>query len=368
MRRVIGVVTVFCLICFAWIFFRAESLGDAWYVVTHLFSGWGAGLRSYVRPCEAVSLGMRWCCWPSCWRSGFMEFVHWWQRKGDVRHLFAGAPLPVRWLVWYGLIFGILDGGRVRQRPVHLLPVLGADRSLRRFLHLRRGLPGGPRGAAVTWLDAVVTAGLRKADLPDVPELAQWNDIVSGEAGSDLLIQGSSRPWVGVSPAILSDRLGLTCYNLGVNGYPLQMQLARYKLYRRYNAKPRVIVQAVDTHTFTRGDDLFANNQFLPYLDQRSVKEAVGPYEFFRWYDYYLPLVRYRGKVQMIERGMAEALGIRQLHRLRRIAGYRPNDWSWSDDFAKYVAAASERGGSALGAGAGWSSSTRLWPSVRART
>lgn len=30
----------FCLICFSWIFFRANFLSDAWYAVAHLFSGW----------------------------------------------------------------------------------------------------------------------------------------------------------------------------------------------------------------------------------------------------------------------------------------------------------------------------------------
>jgi alginate O-acetyltransferase complex protein AlgI len=33
--------TTFILVCFAWIFFRANTVGDAFYVVTHLFSGWG---------------------------------------------------------------------------------------------------------------------------------------------------------------------------------------------------------------------------------------------------------------------------------------------------------------------------------------
>ncbi|MBU0755092.1 MAG: MBOAT family protein, partial [Planctomycetes bacterium] len=31
----------FVLVCFSWIFFRADSMGDAWRVVTHLGSGWG---------------------------------------------------------------------------------------------------------------------------------------------------------------------------------------------------------------------------------------------------------------------------------------------------------------------------------------
>ncbi len=34
-----GVFLTFAFVCFAWIFFRANSISDAWYVVTHLFTG-----------------------------------------------------------------------------------------------------------------------------------------------------------------------------------------------------------------------------------------------------------------------------------------------------------------------------------------
>ena len=34
-----GVLCTFAFVCFAWIFFRADSISDAWYVVTHLFAG-----------------------------------------------------------------------------------------------------------------------------------------------------------------------------------------------------------------------------------------------------------------------------------------------------------------------------------------
>src|SRR5262249_42715992 len=37
--RVLRTCITFNLVCFAWIFFRARDLGDAWYVVTHLFAG-----------------------------------------------------------------------------------------------------------------------------------------------------------------------------------------------------------------------------------------------------------------------------------------------------------------------------------------
>ena len=37
----LGVATTLALVAYAWIFFRANSLADAWYVSTHLFQGWG---------------------------------------------------------------------------------------------------------------------------------------------------------------------------------------------------------------------------------------------------------------------------------------------------------------------------------------
>lgn len=38
-RRAVQMVITFNMVAFAWIFFRANSLGDAWHVTTHLFSG-----------------------------------------------------------------------------------------------------------------------------------------------------------------------------------------------------------------------------------------------------------------------------------------------------------------------------------------
>ena len=46
--RVWQTTATFALVGVAWVFFRAASLGDAWYVTTHLTSGLGAQLGSIV--------------------------------------------------------------------------------------------------------------------------------------------------------------------------------------------------------------------------------------------------------------------------------------------------------------------------------
>jgi len=49
LQRGLSVLSTFLIVCFAWVFFRATSLPDAWYVVGHLFSGWGDFLaQSYL--------------------------------------------------------------------------------------------------------------------------------------------------------------------------------------------------------------------------------------------------------------------------------------------------------------------------------
>ena len=47
----IKVATTFGLTCFAWIFFRASNLHDAWEIITHLTTGWKNGLQ----PVQAFS-------------------------------------------------------------------------------------------------------------------------------------------------------------------------------------------------------------------------------------------------------------------------------------------------------------------------
>jgi ABC-type Mn2+/Zn2+ transport system ATPase subunit len=127
----------------------------------------------------------------------------------------------------------------------------------------------------------------------------------------------------------------LTCYNLGIDGYPLAMQLARYRLYREYNEKPEVIVQSLDSYSLNDRADLYMNNQFLPYLNEGIVHEAVEPYHYFHWYDYYLPLVRYRGKVDLIGKGLAEFLHLEHFTN-GKVRGYQAQDREWSDEFDRW--------------------------------
>jgi D-alanyl-lipoteichoic acid acyltransferase DltB (MBOAT superfamily) len=56
-REVVSVALMFTLVCVGWVFFRAESIGDAWHVLTHVFS---VGALSAVSGAGVVDVRILW--------------------------------------------------------------------------------------------------------------------------------------------------------------------------------------------------------------------------------------------------------------------------------------------------------------------
>jgi alginate O-acetyltransferase complex protein AlgI len=112
----------FALVCFAWIFFRANSLSDAVYVVTHLFSGFGKlGLHPpnvawLEAQCTALALGPKRALTIVAMLA-LLELVQYVQARCSVRELLARQPIWVRWPAYYSLIviialFGAFNRGQ----------------------------------------------------------------------------------------------------------------------------------------------------------------------------------------------------------------------------------------------------------------
>lgn len=105
-QTIIQIFLTFHLVCFAWIFFRANSLGDALYIVTHLFSGIeisrGYGLEVGGLYGLSIIVGA----------IALMEIVHLLQQQQSMREMLAAKPIWVRWGVYYALVISILMFGK----------------------------------------------------------------------------------------------------------------------------------------------------------------------------------------------------------------------------------------------------------------
>ncbi|MBN2309970.1 MAG: MBOAT family protein [Candidatus Hydrogenedentes bacterium] len=107
LHRVLQVLATFCLVCFAWIFFRADSMADAVGLVTHLFQGWdhvlsfpGIGViqvGTLRASREDLILSLLWIA--------MLQAVHLAQSRGSIREMVARRPLWVRWAAYSALLW-----------------------------------------------------------------------------------------------------------------------------------------------------------------------------------------------------------------------------------------------------------------------
>jgi alginate O-acetyltransferase complex protein AlgI len=111
------VLITFLLISFAWIFFRAKSISDVFYIVTHLFTGLGNVAHLKVSAKSLFNLGLdKYDFYIALISIGLMELVHMIERKGDMRHLFSGKPVLLRWALYYILILFIIFFGAYKDQ------------------------------------------------------------------------------------------------------------------------------------------------------------------------------------------------------------------------------------------------------------
>lgn len=103
--RLFRILITFHLVCLAWIFFRANNVTEAWYLVTHLFSNIQFKFGGYQlgMPRNEIILSMV--------LIGVMEMVHLVQRRIDFRVVLNGQKVWFRWAVYYVAVGCILALG-----------------------------------------------------------------------------------------------------------------------------------------------------------------------------------------------------------------------------------------------------------------
>ncbi len=114
LHRAASVLIIFPLVCFAWIFFRATSISEALYIVTHLFAtpflpegGVGA---LFDLELDAVELAI------ALVAIAILEIAQHVQGTGSIRERLATRPVLVRWAAYYALVMCILVFGVFSQQ------------------------------------------------------------------------------------------------------------------------------------------------------------------------------------------------------------------------------------------------------------
>lgn len=177
-------------------------------------------------------------------------------------------------------------------------------------------------------VDSVISNGLKKSETKHFNNLTQINQ---GKLNVDLIVNGSSKALVQIDPIIIDSVLGITSYNLGLDGSPFIPQKAQYELYRMKNKKPKIIVQIVSNGTLRSLQEGFnLPIKFAPYLNVPEVKDMMILTSSFSYLDYNIPMLKYSGKPYEIILGGLSFVDI-QVLKTTDIKGYAPNDLSWPE-------------------------------------
>jgi len=104
-RRYFKVFITFHLVIFSWIFFRANSLSEAFFIITNLFSSFDLAAILSIEGFTLQHLVL------SMISILILLGVELFQRNHDIRVWLGSRPKLIRWLVYYGIIMFILIFG-----------------------------------------------------------------------------------------------------------------------------------------------------------------------------------------------------------------------------------------------------------------
>ena len=192
-------------------------------------------------------------------------------------------------------------------------------------------------GASIAFaVDALLLSGLRRIRNGD---LGVWNALVSGRIGSDVLIVGASRALIHIDCDILARRLEASCFNIGLDGSPANIQRPYLETYLNHNAPPRLAVFSVDTETFIESREPYHLSQYHAYLNQKPIYDGLARYLDI-WKYRYIPLYGFalfgHGETITAVRGL---MGKDDDHSWERVLGHPSVDSEWDGSFEQFVVA-----------------------------
>lgn len=162
-----------------------------------------------------------------------------------------------------------------------------------------------------------------------------WNDIYSDTLHADLVVHGSSRAWMHFDTPMIQDSLGITAYNLGVDGQGFRIQYLRHQEYMDHAPAPKVVLMLADMQNLHPNAELYGMEQFLPFMagNQRMAR-CLAHFEGFGPLDFQLPLVRFAGQKDAWRNALLTSMHDPGRFRRRGYAGM-DKEWTMDQDSAE---------------------------------
>ena len=177
-------------------------------------------------------------------------------------------------------------------------------------------------------MDLMVCRGLLKMD--DY-RFQDYGAMLKGGLDSEVLIMGNSRGKSHYDTYLIDSLANTDSFCIGCGGYPLNVQLLKYRLYREHNEKPDIIIQELDYGTPRVVNDVrhqHQSEQFFPLIYDRAGRRELRKVGYGIC-ELNLPLYRMYGYQQVIKNGLLEFLGLKHYVSRPAYKGHRPEEGDW---------------------------------------
>ena len=108
LHRNFQIIFTFILISLAWIFFRANTISDAYHIISHLHVGWGNIFNMEALGSMVILTKSKTDLVIVVASLAFLAIVHWIERHESMRRLLAEKPVWLRFALYYAIVAGIL--------------------------------------------------------------------------------------------------------------------------------------------------------------------------------------------------------------------------------------------------------------------
>ncbi len=167
-----------------------------------------------------------------------------------------------------------------------------------------------------------------------------WNQVVDGKAEAEILISGSSLALVNLDCGAISAVTGKTCFNIGLDGSKINLDLGRFKTYLKHNPKPQLLIHIVGIGDLGYGG-LLRLYQYVPYLNEDELyRTLVSELPEFRYYKY-IPLYGFAVfNKELLGRSIKGLFNTQTPETLwpqrPRVNGSLPVDIKWNNEYEKF--------------------------------
>jgi len=180
-------------------------------------------------------------------------------------------------------------------------------------------------------LDYIICRGILKMDETRFQDYAA---MIKGNVDSDIIILGSSRAKHHYNPAVIDSICHTRSFNFGMGGYPFNMFVLKYKLYREHNPKPSLIILNLEIGTLKHGKDIrkrHQSEQFFPLVYDKQMRTELRKVGY-GFKELNVPMYRMFGHYTVIKDGLLEFCGVKHT-KDRTYKGFFPltSDWDGTE-------------------------------------